>query len=714
MNNTVSLPDLYTTTQRFFGIEPRSHFATMQGLRPGPRGSIEVPKGLYQTFCVYMRNRQMVWDEQAQKQRIPARTARLLHGLETECAAGLRQLNPYLFQRFDDKQLLKILRSVPIGNYAKDTWIFSRDPKVEDDPPAPEYYFIVHGEVDVYERSPKVSVDCVTLRPGDIFAEGGFPTATSAVRNRGAGAQAKGTVLVIVMSKMAVGQSCQDDRLIADKKYANILQKMQAFQEIKIHKLEKWLELAQIFHVPAGQELLSWPQVEDSFLIFTANTMQWCADIHLVEMQNPDKEVSRRKIHIFAEAAIGLQGGSIFDKLDPYLIVRLSPQKRFQTATMNNAGKDPYFNHHGVLVYDQEPAMEVIVYDYNEYGTHEILGQATIPASEFTTPAGFEGEVQLFKPGKTSIWSTKSGEATPAGVLLLQITWGAPLGFRSVTKHKEPRQRSFPKVALLDLQQKTYFGHEAIILGGTFFDNLQRATASLGFTLSLSNFHIRAKQEGPQMTKSTVIRIPRQVFEAFLIRVNKQKDFLTEAVNSSLEKQVKLRETCHKLILKWDEEERRRQAQMSMRQKDPSTQGLDVNVIRSKLRGAILTVRVVSAVGLGGPKQEGKLDPYLIIKVVGTNAVVQSAVYEDASSSPQFDFEARFRYNGETVVDVTIMDKDRFSKDEVLGTCSLTIEQFHDGFVGAMDIRRPASLSKNAGSAGTLMLEIEWSDIPGA
>jgi hypothetical protein len=356
----------------------------------------------------------------------------------------------------------------------------------------------------------------------------------------------------------------------------------------------------------------------------------------------------------------------------------------------------------------------VIVYDYNEYSTHEILGQATIPASEFTTPAGFEGEVQLFKPGKTSIWSTKAGEATPAGVLLLQVTWGAPLGFRSVTKHKEPRSRSFPAQALLDLPQKTYFGHEAILLGGTFYENLQRATASLGFQLTLSNFHLRAKQEGPRMTKSTCIRIARPAFEQFLIRVNKQKDFLTEAVNSSMEKQMKIREVCHKLILKWDEEERRRQQQMSMREKDPNTQGLDVNVIRSKLRGAILTVRVVSAVGLGGPKQEGKLDPYLIIKVVGTNSVVQSAVYEDASSSPQFDFEARFRYNGETVVDITIMDKDRFSKDEVLGTCSLTIEQFHDGFVGAMDIKRPASLSKNAGSAGTLMLEIEWADIPGA
>ena len=132
---------------------------------------------------------------------------------------------------------------------------------------------------------------------------------------------------------------------------------------------------------------------------------------------------------------------------------------------------------------------------------------------------------------------------------------------------RQAGKRSRPhRVVICPNKKLRYFGHEAIILGGTFFDNLQRATASLGFTLSLSNFHIRAKQEGPQMTKSTVIRIPRQVFEAFLIRVNKQKDFLTEAVNSSLEKQVKLRETCHKLILKWDEEERRRQAQMSMRE----------------------------------------------------------------------------------------------------------------------------------------------------
>jgi hypothetical protein len=365
-----------------------------------------------------------------------------------------------------------------------------------------------------------------------------------------------------------------------------------------------------------------------------------------------------------------------------------------------------------VLVYDNEPSLEVIVYDWNEYSTHEVIGQAVIPAEEFTSPAGFEGEVQLVKPGKTSIWSTKSAEATPAGVILLQATWGAPLGFRSVTKHKEPRSRSFANQPLFDLPPKTYFGHEQILLGQSFFDNLHRATASLGFQLTLSNFCVRAKQEGPRMTKSACIRIPRKSFEGFLLRVNKHKDFLTEAVNSSLEKQIKIREVCSRLIIKWNEEDRRREQMKSMRAKDPSTQGMDVNAIRAKLRGAVLTVRVVNAIGLGGAKQEGiKLDPYVVVKIVGTNQIVKSGVYEDSGSSPQFDFEARFRYQGESVVDVTIVDKDRFAKDEVLGSTTLSIEQFHDGFVGAIELKRPATLAKNAGTAGTLTLEIEWSDV---
>jgi hypothetical protein len=714
-DNSVSLPDLYTTTQRFFGIESGSHFSTTQSLRPaGREPKREDVAGLYQTVCAYMRLRQMVWDEQASKQRIPRRTATELHTLEMQCASGLRKLNAQFFQRFDDKQLTKILRGAPICNFAKETWLFSRDPKEESDPPAPNYYFIIHGSVHLYERSPKVTAEKLELSPGTAFAEGGWPEAHSAIRYRGAGAQANSTVLLIILTKADSGGCCSDDRLIADRKYANILLKMPIFQDIRIPRLEKWLEMSQIFRVPAGEELLTWPQIDNSFLVMTDGNMLWCADVTLLEMQNPDNQISRRKIKVFCEAAIGLSGAGFFEKLNPYLVVRLSPQKRFQTRNMMNGGKDPYFNHTGILVFDGEPGLEFTVYNFNDYTTHDVLGNGFIPAEQFTSPTGFEGEVQLTKPVSTSIWQTKTKANEPAGVLLVQVTWGAVLGFRSVTKHVEPRKRTFEQVNLLDLgptgTNGTIFGHEQILLGDSFITNLRRSTIPLGFELTLSNFSMKAKQEGPRMTKSTCIRIPRHSFEVFINRQNKQKDMLTEAVNSSLEKQVRVREVCFLLIHKWNEEDRRREQQKALTTRDPSTVGMDVNSIRAKLRGAILTVRIVSAVGLSAVD---KLDPYIMIKIVGSTQVVKSPVYEDAGANPIFDFEARFRFNGETVVDIAVWDKDRFSKDEILGTTSLSIEQFHDGFVGSLEMKRPATLAKNAGSAGTINIEVEWSDIPG-
>jgi hypothetical protein len=567
--------------------------------------------------------------------------------------------------------------------------------------------------VDLYERSPKVSTDCTRLHPGTAFAEGGWPQPNSAIRYRGAGCQAMSTVLLVIFTKASAGQACSDDRLIADRKYANILKRIPIFSEIRTPRIQTWLEVAQIFRVPAGEELLSWPQVDNSFLVTTDGAFHFSADVTLLEIQNPDNQVSRRKIEVFCEAAIGLVGGSLFDRLDPYLVVRLSPQKRFQTRIMMNAGKDPYFNHRGTLVFDGESGLEFTVYSWNEYTSHDVVGTGFIPASDFTKTGGFEGEVQLVKPASTSIWQAKTKSNEPAGILLVQVTWGSVLGFRSVTKHVEPRKRTFEQQQLLELKQNSIFGHEQILLGDSFFNNLRRATGPLGFELQLSNYSIRAKQEGARMTKSTCLRIPRSSFEAFLDRTNKQKDMLTEAVNSSVEKQIKIREVCHLLIHKWNEEDRRREQQKALTQKDSSTTGMDVNSIRSKLRGAILTVRVVSAVGLGGAKTVDRLAPYLIVKIIGANQVVKSPVYDDAGSNPVFDFEARFRYNGETVVDIAVWDKDRFAKDEILGTTSLSIEQFHDGFIGALEIKRPATLAKNAGSAGTMNVELDWSDIPG-
>merc|ERR1719453_1844849 len=106
------------------------------------------------------------------------------------------------------------------------------------------------------------------------------------------------------------------------------------------------------------------------------------------------------------------------------------------------------------------------------------------------------------------------------------------------------------------------------------------------------------------------LRIPRASLEGFLQRSNKYRDMLTNALNSTNEKQLKLREVCYNLILKWTEEDRRREQQKSLAGSSKKTvESLDVGRIRQMLRGALLTANIVAAFGLGGGRHTDKLDP---------------------------------------------------------------------------------------------------------
>jgi CRP-like cAMP-binding protein len=552
-------------------------------------------------MSTYVRVRNSITGAQVDRQRVPKVMGQRLQHLEQEVCTGLRGLNPGLFQRFSDSQVLRMVRAAPICNYAQGSWIFTRHPKEEHLPPPPEYYLLCHGQVDFYERSPHIGGDPARLLPGMLFAEGGHAKVGGSVEYRGAGAQAMSTVCVIVLSRESAGHACAGDRLVADKKYANIVQKITVFNEIPIHRLENWLSIAQIYKVTSGQELLSWKAIEDSFLIMVNGKFNWCADVTLTEIEEVEKQTNRRKVNIFVEAAEGLRGGSIFDKMDPYCVVKFSPQKQFQTKTMLNAGRDPYFHHTGTLVYDGEEGMEFTVYDWNEHGTHDVLGTGFIPAADFQR--GFEGEVKLTKPQQHSLWggAVKRGKGEDhGGVLLVMVTWGDVLAFRSVTKHKDPRKRTWPQVPLLDLGAVSIFGHEQILLGDAFLENVSRATHSLGYTVELSDFRITSDSTGTQITNASCLRIPRANFENFMQRTNKLRDMLTHAVNSSIEKQTKLRETCYVLIQKWMEEERRREQQKSLTAPKLTGGGesLDVNKTRRLLKGALLTVQVVSALSL--------------------------------------------------------------------------------------------------------------------
>lgn len=208
------------------------------------------------------------------------------------------------------------------------------------------------------------------------------------------------------------------------------------------------------------------------------------------------------------------------------------------------------------------------------------------------------------------------------------------------------------------------------------------------------------------------MRNRRASFEDFIQKMNLQREICTIAVNHSMEKQEKVREVCSVLIAKWNQEEQRREDSKNLG-KAVDSGAMDVGQIRHTLRGAVLMVKVESAVGLGGGGLLDKIDPYLVIKLVNAQQVIKSPVYEDAGNNPYFDFECRFRYNGESAIEFNIFDKDRFTKDELLGVTTLSIEQFHDGFIGALDVKRPATIARNAGSGGSLQLAIEWADIKG-
>merc|ERR1719359_226394 len=136
---TATLPDLYSTTQSFGGVAVKSEFHQKQSLRPGadkferprarsvpkgekPAGSgplrSEVP-GLFQCLQTYSRVRNAITDAQGERQRVPKMHATRLHQLEHEVATSLRALNPSLFQRFSDAQVLRLIRTVPVCTYAQ-------------------------------------------------------------------------------------------------------------------------------------------------------------------------------------------------------------------------------------------------------------------------------------------------------------------------------------------------------------------------------------------------------------------------------------------------------------------------------------------------------------------------------------------------------------------------------------------------------------------
>merc|ERR1719359_1018298 len=87
------------------------------------------------------------------------------------------------------------------------------------------------------------------------------------------------------------------------------------------------------------------------------------------------------KAKITVRNALNLTGGGLFDKLDPYAVVRFRGSKMppFRTSVLEDAGSDPFW-----------------VWDYDKMSSDDLVATGVIQVEQFCR--GFEGAVPLNLP----------------------------------------------------------------------------------------------------------------------------------------------------------------------------------------------------------------------------------------------------------------------------------------------------------------------------
>merc|ERR1719230_617290 len=129
-------------------------------------------------------------------------------------------------------------------------------------------------------------------------------------------------------------------------------------------------------------------------------------DEQVEEVMDPSRfRVAYRdcKAQITVRNALNLTGGGIFDKLDPYAVVRFRGSKLppFRTSVLEDAGSDPFWacegcRHKGALLYNGETALEVSVWDYDKFSSDDLVATGVVQVEQFCR--GFEGAVPLNLP----------------------------------------------------------------------------------------------------------------------------------------------------------------------------------------------------------------------------------------------------------------------------------------------------------------------------
>lgn len=642
----------------------------------------------------------------------------------------------------DDRQLDRFLRTMTFLRLSIGRWIFGSEVLKAEWPRTEQMrcFMLLTGRVNIYRDGNGVG-EFLELLPGSIFGEQPFRMGDEQINDAVGGAAHCEEPSIVGMLTTDVLEAAFADRIYGNPRIAQKIRHSPALQRAVLPEpdpakpkvelehlsaqekaevfetissavrsgLDEMAKLVAVLHLMPGEPIFTTDSLDESVFYIEEGRVEVKADVTLIE--KPESRTPKRtRIHIMLERAEKLAGNSIFDKLDPYVIVKLGEYKRFQTPVQWNTGVNPFFNYDGTLTFNGEEEVTFTVMDYDKFTSDSSCGSCTIPVHTLTD--GYNGKADLYRP-KSSVnmmSSTDSDLMEKAGKLFFSVKWD----YEAFNPLIPPKTKTWPDQVLFNLFQDSIWGHERLMLQNVFMRALQGAASSTKYRLELANFSIRAAELKGTEDRCVVMKIANSRFIDFIKKSQREKAFLQACRLQALDKQQIVKGLITDLLQRWSIEEQNEQLRRGLLGDAPVEEAVDPNKFRSMYNGVKAHIRIRNATNLTSGGWFDKLDPYTIVRFRGSKEEVRTSVLADSGSDPIWDCEGSMTYHGEVALEISVWDFDRYSADSLLATGVVQVEQFCSGFDGMIPLSIAGNKRKRAKKQAMITIGILFDRPPDA
>lgn len=701
------------------------------------------PNSLGRVLPLYYRCRQLVLATEKRGRRVPQKLSTDTRALEKVVAKEIRHIHPLLFQRLDDRQLERFLRTMPFLRLSVGRWLFGSERLKADWPPTEglRSFMLLTGRVHIFRDSNGLG-EFLEMMPGSIFGEQPFRMGDEEINDALGGAANCEEPSIVGILTTEVLEAAFADRVYGNPRIAQKirhspalqravlpepdpskpkveLEHLSAAQRVEVFEsissavrsgLDEMAKSISVLHLLPAEPIFTTESIDESVFYIEEGRVEVQADVTLIE--KPETRTPKRtRIHVLVDRAEKLAGNSIFDKLDPYVIVKLGEYKRFQTPVQWNVGVNPFFNYDGTLTFNGEEEITFTVMDYDSFKSDDLCGSCTLRVDDLTD--GWTGKADLYRPKSSvnMISSSDSDLMEKAGKLFFSVKWD----YETFNPLIPPKQKSWPDQVLFSLQEDAIWGHERLMLGKVWMKALEGAASSTNYRLQLQRFRIRAAELKGTDDRCVVLKIANHRFLDFIKKSQREKAFLQACRLQALDKQQVVKHHIVELLARWAIEEQTEQLRKGLLGlKAEREEAVDPGKFRSKYRGVKAHIYVRNASNLTSGGWFDKLDPYAIVRFRGSKEEVRTSVLADAGGDPIWDSKGSVTYHGEVALEISVWDFDRYNADSLLATGVVQVEQFCAGFDGTIPLSIAGGKGKRAKKQAMITIGILFDRPPDA